>query len=52
MKCQLFINLKRLFKETFNPLACLDSLDRTVHNFDDFVVFLTASRFDPITIKK
>ena len=49
MKCESAVELKRLIKETFNPLAALDSLDMEAHKFEDIVVFLTASRFDPIT---
>ena len=49
MKFESAVELKRLIKETFNPLAALDSLDREAHKFEDLVVFLTASRFDPTT---
>ena len=49
MKSESSSELKRLVKETFNPLNGLDSLDRAELKFEDLVVFLTASRFDPST---
>ena len=49
MKTESSVELKRLFKETFNPLDGLNSLDRGAYKFEDFIVFLTASRFDQIT---
>ena len=49
MKSESSTELKRLFKETFNSLDGLGSLDRGAHKSEDLVIFLTTSRFDPIT---
>ena len=49
MMVDTFSELKRLYKETFNPLESLDSLNRANSKYDDLVIFLTSSRFDSLT---
>ena len=51
MKTESSSELKLLYKETFNPLNSLDSLDRAELKYGDIIVFLTASHFDPLTRK-
>ena len=43
--------LKRILRETFDPIDSLQSLGRPTDQWDDLLVFITASRFDSNTRK-
>lgn len=49
MKNESAAELKRLVKETTNPLESLKALGRPTSQWSDLIVFMTTGRLDPVT---
>ena len=52
MKGDSAASLDKLKRDIDNPVESLKSLGRPVEHWDDFIVFLTTSRFSEETLKE